>query len=228
MSSQVRIVLWRHGQTDWNTINRFQGHTDIPLNPVGIFQAKYAARELAALRPTKIISSDLQRTQATATALAELAGLPIQIDSRLRETHGGHWEGRTGDENRSLDGENFKAWLTGGDLPAGDVGERRSEVATRAVAAIDEAIETARAELGDGEEAVLVFVTHGGTVRCILGELLELPVEKWGILGGLSNAAWSILDSHESHISGKWFLVEHNAGTIPEPQMGDFDVDVNA
>ena len=216
----ARIVLWRHGQTDWNTVNRFQGHTDIPLNSVGLFQAQHAARELAALKPTAIIASDLLRTQQTAQALSELLNLPVQLDPRLRETHGGSWEGRTGDENRKEDGENFTRWLTGGDIPAGRTGESRSQVAARAVAAINEALLV--------QHETVVFVTHGGTSRCILGELLDLPVEKWGILGGLANASWSILETHQNHISGKWLLVEHNAGTIPEPQMGDFDGDVNA
>ena len=219
----ARIVLWRHGQTDWNTINRFQGHSDIPLNNVGIFQAEHAARELAALKPTKIISSDLQRTQQTAAALSAVTGIEIILDPRLRETYGGNWEGRTGEENRNLDGENFTHWLTGGDIPAGQIGESRSQVAARAVAAINEVLSVS----SDPDETI-VFVTHGGTARCILGELLELPVDKWGILGGLSNAAWSVLEAHQNHISGAWFLVEHNAGTIPEPQMGDFDSDVNA
>ncbi len=222
MAGLARIVLWRHGQTDWNTINRFQGHSDIPLNSVGHFQAEHAARELAALKPTRIISSDLQRTQQTAAALSAITGIEVTLDARLRETFGGNWEGRTGEENRKLDGENFTRWLTGGDIPAGGTGESRSEVAARAVAAITEALSQSA-----GDETI-VFVTHGGTSRCILGEILALPVDKWGILGGLSNASWSILEAHNGHISGDWFLVEHNAGTIPEPQMGDFDTDVNA
>jgi probable phosphoglycerate mutase len=219
----TRIVLWRHGQTDWNTINRFQGHSDIPLNSVGIFQAEHAARELAALKPTRIISSDLLRTQQTAAALSAITGIDVALDPRLRETYGGHWEGRTGEENRELDGENFSRWLTGGDIPAGTIGESRSQVASRAMTAIGDALSSGR----ESDETV-IFVTHGGTSRCILGHILDLPVEKWGILGGLSNASWSILDQHQRHISGTWFLVEHNAGTIPEPQMGDFITDVNA
>jgi broad specificity phosphatase PhoE len=61
-----RVVLWRHGQTDWNIRNRFQGHSDIPLNDVGIYQAQHAARLLADMQPTGIISSDLGRAKATA------------------------------------------------------------------------------------------------------------------------------------------------------------------
>lgn len=208
--SQPRIVLWRHGQTDWNIENRFQGHTDIPLNAVGRFQVEHAAQVLMGMNPVKIVSSDLIRTQETASALGNLAGLSTIIDSGLRETHGGNWEGRTGEENRAADLENFIHWLQGADLPAGQVGERRSEVAARARAVIDREMESTHGSV--------VFVTHGGTARCILGSILDLPFEKWSSLGGLSNASWSVL---EKNSMGKWFLAEHNAGSIPEPNFGN-------
>ncbi|MEY4968114.1 MAG: hypothetical protein RIQ73_813, partial [Actinomycetota bacterium] len=72
-----RVLLWRHGQTDWNIVNRFQGHSDIPLNDVGRYQVKHAAEILAGMNPTAIISSDLGRARATAQALADLVGLPV-------------------------------------------------------------------------------------------------------------------------------------------------------
>ena len=70
-----RIVLWRHGQTDWNIASRFQGHSDIALNEVGIRQAERAAPLLLNLEPSRIISSDLIRARMTAEALAKLSGL---------------------------------------------------------------------------------------------------------------------------------------------------------
>ncbi|MFM8329434.1 MAG: histidine phosphatase family protein, partial [Actinomycetales bacterium] len=84
-----RVVLWRHGQTDWNLANRFQGHSDIPLNQTGIDQARKAAPLLFGLRPSKIISSDLIRAKQTAQELANISRLPIHIDPGLRETNGG-------------------------------------------------------------------------------------------------------------------------------------------
>jgi len=107
MPKSHRIVLWRHGQTDWNINNRFQGHSDIPLNEVGVYQAQRAAQLLAGMKPTGIISSDLQRASATAQALSDLVRLPVEIDKDLRETNGGHWEGKTGEENRENDFANF-------------------------------------------------------------------------------------------------------------------------
>ena len=70
--------------------------------------------------------------------------------------------------------------------------------------------------LGAGD--ILVVVTHGGTARATIGRLLGLPVEHWDVFGGLSNAAWSML---EETSSGSWRLGEHNAGTLPEPVVGD-------
>lgn len=206
-----RIVLWRHGQTDWNLVNRFQGHSNIPLNQTGIEQARRAAPLLFGLRPSKIISSDLIRAKQTAEELANLSKLPIHIDPGLRETNGGKWEGRTGAENRADDYEKFVNWLDGNDEPAGDFGERRSEIALRAVTAIENAL--------DQKTETLVVVTHGGTARIIIGKMLGLPMTQWASIGGLSNASWSILEN--GHHRAGWILVEHNAGSLPEPIYGE-------
>ena len=135
-----QIILWRHGQTDWNVANKFQGHTDIALNAVGKFQAQHAAPMLAAIAPTMIIASDLVRAQSTAHELVKLTGLEVLTDARLRETNCGNWEGLTGDEIRKVDLDNLRQWSMGGDNPAGGIGERRSEVGARGVAAINAAL----------------------------------------------------------------------------------------
>jgi probable phosphoglycerate mutase len=211
--SPIRIVLWRHGQTDWNVENRFQGHSDIPLNKVGHYQASEAAQVLAALRPDRIISSDLIRAQETAAALAALTDIKVEINPNLRETDGGLWEGKLASENRATHGELFANWYEGGDEPAGVTGERRSDVAKRAVAVIEK--ETTNFS------GTIVFVTHGGTVRSVLGSILKLPIAQWGVIGGLSNACWSILELTKHHTGSRWYLAEHNAGSLPEPVFGD-------
>ena len=205
-----RVVLWRHGQTDWNMVNRFQGHSDIPLNDVGRYQVKHAAEILAGMNPTAIISSDLGRARDTAQALAELVGLTVRTDENLRETNGGMWEGKTGAENRAEDFQNFIRWIDGDDNPAGTTGEKRSEVADRAVGVI-------MRELEGKSDQLLIVATHGGTARCVLGQLLQLPLTHWGVIGGLSNASWSILERNPR----QWNLMEHNAGSIPEPGYGE-------
>jgi broad specificity phosphatase PhoE len=203
------IILWRHGQTDWNVANKFQGHTDIPLNAVGEYQATHAARLVLDMKPTAILSSDLIRAQKTAQAVADLSGLAINIDPRLRETNCGKWEGLTGGEIRAIDFEALKEWSLGGDNPAGGTGDRRSEVGARAKAAIED-------YLADKDGETLIVATHGGTARAIIGSYLELPIPYWSKIGGLSNASWSVL----SHSPKGWLLTEHNAGSIPEPVLG--------
>lgn len=211
MPNANRIVLWRHGQTDWNIQKRFQGQFNIPLNNLGVYQAQHAAQLLANMKPTAIISSDLQRARVTAQALADLVHLPVVIDPDLREINGGNWEGRTREENCAQDSTNFARWINGDDNPAGTTGERRSEVAERAVAAINRALAS-----GGGNQLVIV-ATHGGTAHCVLGKLLEMPLAHWQVIGGLSNASWSILQLGPRG----WSLVEHNAGSIPEPVYGE-------
>jgi probable phosphoglycerate mutase len=205
-----RVLLWRHGQTDWNVANRFQGHSDIPLNEVGKAQAKHAAQVLAGMKPTLIISSDLERARFTAQELADLVNLEVSVTQLLRETNGGQWEGKTGAQNRADDYENFVRWIDGNDNPAGTIGERRSEVAARASAVIDEF-------LGAKENQLIVVATHGGTARCLIGHYLHLPMAHWGKIGGLSNARWSILQTSPKG----WHLAEHNAGSILEPVFGE-------
>lgn len=205
-----RIILWRHGQTDWNVENRFQGHSDIALNAVGEFQVKHAAPLIAQMNPTQIISSDLGRAFNTAKALSVLTGLDVKVDNRLRETNGGNWEGKTGEENRANDFANFVRWIDGEDIPAGGIGERRIEVTNRAIAAINEA-------LTEKTNQTLVVATHGGTARCAIGGLLNLPTINFTAIGGLSNASWSVLETSPRG----WHLIEHNAGSIPEPVLGE-------
>ena len=211
--SPIRVVLWRHGQTDWNVENRFQGHSDIPLNKVGHYQASEAAKVLAALRPDRIISSDLIRAQETAAPLASLTDIKVEVNPNLRETDGGLWEGKLASENRATHGELFANWYEGGDEPAGVTGERRSDVARRAVAVIEK--ETSNFS------GTIVFVTHGGTVRSVLVSIIKLPIAQWGVIGGLSNACWSILELTKHHTGSRWYLAEHNAGSLPEPVFGD-------
>jgi probable phosphoglycerate mutase len=180
---------------------------------VGEYQVAQAASVLAGLKPNRIISSDLIRAQSTAAALADLTNLKVEINPGLRETHGGLWEGKTAPENRATHGDLFANWYEGGDEPAGVTGERRSDVAKRAVGVIEK--ETANFS------GTIVFVTHGGTVRSVLGSILKLPIAQWGVIGGLSNACWSVLELTKHHTGSRWYLAEHNAGSLPEPVFGD-------
>src|ERR1035437_10930157 len=128
--SSTRLLLWRHGQTQWNVEGRFQGQSDIPLDAGGQQQAERAARLLAALRPDVIIASGLGRALATAAPLARLTGLTVTTDKDLRERQGGAWEGLTDAEIRARYPAEHAQWL------APD-GEASAGVAGRAGAALE-------------------------------------------------------------------------------------------
>ncbi|MDI2127420.1 histidine phosphatase family protein [Yinghuangia seranimata] len=205
-----RILLWRHGQTPWNLERRFQGQTDIPLTEAGVAQAQRSARLLAALKPDAILSSDLVRASDTAGELARLTGLSVGVDAGLRETYAGHWQGLTNAEIEARFPEQFAAWRRGEPVRRGD-GELETEVADRAVPVIEEAA----AKLPD--DGTLVVVSHGGAIRCAIGRMIGLAEDSWGALGALSNCCWSVLGPG----ARGWRLLEHNAGTLPEPVLGD-------
>lgn len=160
-----------------------------------------------------IVSSDLGRARQTAAALASVTGLPVASDEGLRETFAGDWQGMLATEIHAKDGARLGAWRAGADVRPGG-GETRSEIADRAEAAFYKGL----SEVPDG--GVLVLVTHGGTARALIGRLLGLPQVSWQVLGGLANCSWSVL---EEWGASSWRLTEHNAGTLPEPVMGDDD-----
>jgi probable phosphoglycerate mutase len=209
--SARRVVLWRHGRTEWNASSRFQGTTDVPLDAVGVAQAERAARDLASLGPQRIVSSDLERARVTAQALAGLVDLEVGTDPDLRETYAGDWQGLVREEIVARDAERYHSWIAGADVRPGG-GETRTEVGLRVERAVLRHLEG----LGDG--SVLVVATHGGAARAGMGRLLGLPVEHWAVLGGLVNCAWSVLEESRE---GGWRLVEHNARSLPEELVVD-------
>jgi len=212
------LVLWRHGRTSWNLESRFQGQEDVPLDEVGFDQARRAAQTLIALQPTHIISSDLTRALDTARALASLTGVEVETDEDLRETFAGDWQGLTKTELTQRYADDYAAW--GGDSnvrPGG--GETRLEVAERVMRAISRGLE----RVPDG--GTLVVASHGGSLRAALGRLLALEPPQWTALGVLANAQWSVLRELDENIPRPdglhWRLAEYNAGSLPEPVMGD-------
>jgi probable phosphoglycerate mutase len=195
----VTLVVWRHGQTDFNLERRFQGQTDVPLNETGREQAARAAGYLAALRPSAIFSSDLQRASATADALASLTGLPVQLDKDLRERSGGCWEGLTDTEIRERFPAERVTW-------APPDGEASAAVADRASAALERAADS----LAGGSLAVVVG--HGAALGLALARVLRIPSEPRA-LGPFGNCHWSVLSRRRT----RWRLLEHNVGMLPEP-----------
>lgn len=209
-----RVVILRHGRTTWNAERRFQGQEDPPLDEVGIAQAKRAAQILNQIEFSKIVASDLQRAVVTAQLIAAGSNQGVVQDLGLRETHCGAWQGRTWPEIYETDQERLLAWSTSGDIRPGEDGETRSEVAQRFVSAVESQLSDVA--LG----GTLLVVTHGGAARAGISEMLKLHRDNWGALGVLTNCAWSVL-TEQQDAAQRWRLDEYNAGSLPEPGIGD-------
>ncbi|MEV5804725.1 histidine phosphatase family protein [Streptomyces parvulus] len=205
-----RVILWRHGQTSWNVERRFQGSTDVELTATGVAQARRAAELLVHLRPDAIVASDLVRAADTAAELSVLTGLEVTLEEGLRETYAGVWQGLTHEEIIARHGEEYAAWKRGEPVRRGG-GELETEVADRAAPVVLRHAEKLP------EDGTLVVVSHGGTIRTTIGRLLGLDPRSWESLGGLTNCCWSVLGGG----ARGWRLLEHNAGTLPEPVLGD-------
>jgi phosphoglycerate mutase 2 len=89
----VRLVLVRHGETDWNMVRRIQGQLDEPLNAVGVQQAKAAAARFAPGMVDAIHCSDLLRASQTAAEIGAVTGVPVVPEAVWRERHFGRFQG---------------------------------------------------------------------------------------------------------------------------------------
>jgi probable phosphoglycerate mutase len=204
-----RVVLLRHGRTEWNASGRFQGTLDSPLDPIGLAQAAAAGLALAPMQADALVSSDLQRALDTATAVGAECGLAVATDDRLQEINLGTWQGLTRVEAKAAYPEEYARWQTGEDARRGG-GETYAEVGARASECLAEWLD----RMGSG---LLLAVTHGGTARATIGTLLGMAPDTWWRLAPLSNCRWSLLAD-----SGRgWRLEEHNAGSPPEEETGD-------
>ncbi|MCG7579450.1 glucosyl-3-phosphoglycerate phosphatase [Mycolicibacterium sp. OfavD-34-C] len=190
-----RLVMLRHGQTEWNAGSRMQGQIDTDLTDLGRQQADAAAELLAKRQPLLIVSSDLRRALDTAVALGDRSGQPVSIDTRLRETHLGDWQGMTHVEVDDVSPGARLAWRDDARwAPHG--GESRVDVADRSVPLVRELVAQ---QVGWGVEdpdRPVVLVAHGGLIAALTGALLGLPVDNWPVLGGMGNASWVQLAGH--------------------------------
>ena len=153
------IVLVRHGETDWNRDNRFQGHANPPLNDAGREQAHALAEELRSERFAALYTSPLRRAAETAAILGAELGLSPVENASLMEVDVGSWSGltRTEVEARSPDG--FARWLEYG--YGWEDGETYDELGERVVAGLS--------SIGANHpNDAVVAVTHGGPIRSAL------------------------------------------------------------
>jgi probable phosphoglycerate mutase len=186
----ARILMVRHGQSEWNAIGKWQGQEDPPLTELGVDQAMRAGQVLGSF--DLIASSDLQRAAITATVIGELIGIgPVHVDDRLRETFVGPWQGLT---RHQIEAQ-WPGWIKDGRRPP--EAETETEVAIRAHAAL---IDLA-AQIGSGE---IFVVSHGGTIRALKRHLGGSD-ERFGNLEG----SWFTVQGSEISHGESAYLLDH-------------------
>lgn len=223
-----RVVLLRHGQTEYNVAGRLQGQVDIPLNEVGIEQARAASLVLMGVRPALIVTSDLGRAVETAQVVADAIGagggsggmgggsrgagggsggaggsVSVVPDPRLRERAFGRLEGMFDWQIRAQFPDVWAARRVGERL-VGVGAEDRGEVGERFAAAVWEYLATLP------EDATLLVVAHGACIALGITALLGLDPEEFTGIRGIGNCHWSVLGP--SRVPGTLRLEAHNVG----------------
>ncbi len=164
----VRLLLVRHGETEWTRAGRYQGTTDTALSELGRAQAEALAGRLAEERLTAIYSSNLQRALDTAAPIASSHGQQVRPEPRLREIGFGIWEGLTWSQIEQQDTDTWARWVADpmSAMPAG--GESLSSIADRLRHLLTDL--AARSE-----DETILLVAHGGSLRVLICLALGLP-----------------------------------------------------
>lgn len=169
----TRIILVRHGQTEWNRNERFRGRADIPLNQTGLSQAEATGRRVASeWQPLAIYTSPLSRSVKTAEAIAKHYRLDVQPHPGLADIDYGEWQGLTPDEARLRWPEEIDAWYNRPHLAKIPGGETLDELRERAM-------QTVNALAHQHPEGTIVLVGHTVINRIILLGILGLGNERF-------------------------------------------------
>lgn len=184
----MRLILIRHGQTDWNVEGRYQGQADPPLNDVGRKQANATADQLASLPIEAIYTSTLKRALETAKIIArQHTGLAVTQDERLREINLGAWEGML---SRDIPADYPDAWAMRQQDPVhsrAPGGESIAEVAKRVWAAADEIA-------CHHPQGLVVIVSHTLALATLVCKASDQPLDM----------AYHMASANASHTEIEW------------------------
>ncbi|MTV50226.1 alpha-ribazole phosphatase [Heliobacillus mobilis] len=210
----TRVYLIRHGETEWNQIRRYQGHSDVALSDRGREQAQRLVKRMAKEKVDRVHASDLSRAVETARAVAEAKGIEVVLDARFRECNFGAWEGLTFPEIEKAYPEEIKIWNRTPAKVCLPGGESFPIVQQRAFAALQELIAK-----HDGEN--IAIVAHGGTIRTLLCAILDVDLDRaWQFRQ--DNTALNVIDFYD----GKGIIERINdvthllPGAFPESESG--------
>jgi broad specificity phosphatase PhoE len=168
----LRLLLVRHGLTEWNATGRSQGHSDVPLADEGRRMARALAARLEPVGIDAAVASDLCRARETAEIVLGARSLPIETTPALRELSLGAWEGLTSEDIGRDFPEARAAWVSAASTARPPDGETMSELQARVAACID-----GLADRHQGQ--TLLVVSHGYAILTYVCLLLGLPLDQF-------------------------------------------------
>ncbi len=182
----ARLILARHGETEWNNARIPQGQVDIPLNEAGRRQAHALALRLQDWTIDAIYSSDLARAAETAAIVGLRLGLVPTLAPVWREMDLGNWVGLTRTEIQTRFPDQLRALELGEDVRRGG-GENQAELLARAGLGFEQ-LRTQHAG-----QSVLI-ISHGGTIRSLIGYLIGLEATRLNRLAPRGNTSLSVVE----------------------------------
>ena len=186
-----RVVLVRHGQTEWNKTFRFQGKTNVQLTEEGKLQAQALARRLSTWPPDVIYTSPLDRALYTAQAIADQVNLKPVVLPELQEIDFAIWEGQSISGLEEEQNEVFTRWRNDPFFNPPDGAETWDELSLRLSKACEKFL--------SGTYQRIVVVSHGGIMRALYAVLLGLnPHKTWNM--DVSNCAMSGVEIRNGQI----------------------------
>lgn len=191
----TRLYLVRHGETHWNALKKFQGHSDIPLSSVGQRQAQELAHHIKKkdIKFDGVYCSDLIRAVKTAKILLGHTGYTLKKAKRLREINFGVWEGYTIEQIQSQYRELLGQWYQDPFTVTIPHGENLSDVAQRAGTQIIEIVKK-------HVEQDVLLVTHGGVIRVIVCKILGINMNQFWRLR-IDNCSLTVLNFPDGDIT---------------------------
>jgi broad specificity phosphatase PhoE len=170
------IVLVRHGQTEWNRVERFRGRADVPLNETGLAQAEATGRRVASeWLPAAIYASPLSRAVKTAEAIAQHFSLPVQVHPGIADIDFGQWQGLTPDEVETRWPQIHHAWYTAPHTARIPGGETLNDLRMRGMMAVSE-----------------LAACHSGQTIVLVGHTVINRVILLGVLGLGNDRFWHL------------------------------------
>lgn len=185
----TRLYLIRHGQSEWNILNKIQGQTNTFLTDLGKQQALCIANKLVKENIDIIYTSDLARAQDTARTISQKIDKPLMISESIREIKFGPWEGLNTSQMQERYREEHLIWTKEPERLKVDGIETLEELKTRALGWVEEIIK-------ENEGKNIAIVSHGATLKVLILGLLDMPLTHFKNLS-ISNVALSIIECRD-------------------------------